>query len=144
MTSLRFLTKVSRVRLAPEAKRNRGPDELPLRTSHASRAATGQRSSFVLGMKMFAPSLKGSVLLFRKRILIHRGSSRLSTRRSLTDKPAAGSSGRALSEQISPDLMKPKKHVRNAAHSIILSLVSGRASHVAFILRKSDGDIGSL
>ena len=62
----------------------------------------------------------------------------------LTDKPDAGSSSRALSEQISPDLMRPKKHVRNAAHSIILSLVSGRASQVAFILRKSDSDIGSL
>ena len=115
------------MRLAPEVKENSGPGEMPLTVSHASRAATGQRSSFVLGRKMFAPSLNGSVLLWRKRILIQRGFSRLSTRRSSIDKPVElGSSNGALLEQISPDRMKPKKHVRNAAHNIILSLVSGR------------------
>ena len=145
MTSLRRFTKAVFVRLAPEAKENSGLGEMPLTVSHASRAVTGQRSSFVLGRKMFVPSLNGSVLLWRKRILTQREFSRESTRKSLTDKPAeSGSSNGALLEQISPDCMKPKKHVRNAFHNIILSLVSGRGSQVFFILCRIDGKIGSL
>ena len=75
------------------------------------------------GILIVVPSLNGSVFDLRKWSFTTQGSRKLSISRLFTDKSGVSFSPlpSVASLQISPDWKKPKKQVKKAAQSMILS-----------------------
>ena len=110
-------------------KKKSGPSPYPLTAMYDSNTTTGQRRSAVLPIKISTPCRKGSVLEALRCSFTIPGLDLLSTNMSLSlkwvDASLPGSDGTVNS----PALIKPKKQIHDAAHSMIQSLSDGCESH---------------
>ena len=118
---------------------------LPWTATHASIAATGHKWSLVRPKKICNPYLKGSVFeALMHTLIIVRGWLGLYMAISARVKWYVGSQSWADGEVISPDLRKPKKHVVQAAQSMMLSKPCRDFSHTCCSLDNIVGVIGNL
>ena len=107
-------------------------------------AATGHKSSFVCPRKTSVPLPSWSVFENFSRIRMRVGASRLSTAKSLKLRWRVASYSACPGTVILPALKNPKKHIVQAAQSIIVSGSLFFLDHSALTLRRIDGVIGSL